>query len=281
MRSILIIITLSILSISTNAQRGGRLGATYGVASTQMSNANDAAADAKILKALPTAGSQYGLELGYMWRYFGISLQVMRNHYGQNYLRDNYLPASTKLTYTRPSFVVNFNSNPAKTVRLCGYGGLGYGLLNKYRETAAYHNPATGVIRTEEYTKSSFTISDTNTVSGFLNDNIYYRSDATAFGALGAEIRIDQKWLCNFMVRVDYGLEKLENYERMKRTVVNGSQTITTDYEHWRYAPSKFERDFMYTGVRTGSSNFATGIYFGVKYILASKAVLDYEMDGY
>jgi hypothetical protein len=281
MRSILILFSLSFLSISAIAQRGGRLGMVYGVAKTSMQNKDDLAVDKKILQLLPTAGSQYGVEAGYAWRYFGVSMQIMRNHYGQAYLRDNYLTARTRLTYTRPSFILNFNSNPAKDVRICGYFGAGYGTLNKYKDVANYHNPATGAITTAEYANSNFTISDTNTVGGYLSSGIYYKSDVTAFGALGTEVRIDKRWLCNLMLRTDYGIEKLENYNKTKRTFVNGTATTTSDYEHWRYSTSKFERDVNYSTIRTASNNFAFGLYFGFKYIIPSKAILDYEIDGF
>jgi hypothetical protein len=281
MRSLLLVLGLTFICHSLLAQRGGRLGVVYGVARTSMMNADDSKADARVLKLLPTYGAQKGLEIGYGFRYFGISLQIMRNKYGQAYLRDNYLTARTSLTYTRPSVVLNFNSNPAKDVRFCGNVGVGYGFLNKLSDVANYHNPATGVITTASYSKTEYTITDTNVQKGFLSNSIYYNSDVTAFGSLGMEVRMNPRWLVAFTLRGDFGLEKLENYDAIKKTVLNGTTSTTSDYEHWRYSPTKYERDFMYSGVRAASNNFAAGMYISIKYVIPSKAIMDYEMSGF
>jgi hypothetical protein len=269
------------ISLPGIAQRGGRLGVVYGVANTKLMNADDQKAKENILKMLPTYGAQYALEAGYNWRYAGVFAQVMRNNYGQKYTRDGYLPAMTKLKYIRPVIGFNFNSDPAKDVRFVGCLGAGFGRLISYSDISNAYNPSTGRIATTTYSGTNITMTDTSTLSGQLNDGIYYNSDGNAFLGLGTEIRVDKRWLFGIMLRGDYGLEKVENYDVLKRTEIVNGAALTTNYEHWRYAPSKYERDYFYTNTRSASNNFAIGAYFSLKYILPSKALLDYEMDGF
>jgi hypothetical protein len=268
------------VGLHANAQQGGRIGVIAGVANVSMVNADDAKTNPNILKMIPTFGFQKGLDAAYHWRYFGVGAQLMSSQFGQQY---NYygMHQQTRLNYIRPSFLVHFNSNPKHAIRFSGYVGGAYGILNNYKDVSQVANPLTKRITYTTYQNSEFSITDTSTISGTLDKGIYYASDASIIGALGADFRFNQRWLIGLHARVDYGMEKLENYEKIKQKYTINNTAYSYDFEPWRNKPSKYDNQPLYSGVRTPSSNLAVGVYISIKYLLLSDQVLEYERYGY
>jgi Outer membrane protein beta-barrel domain len=270
----------SSICIGVNAQRGGRLGIVTGAASIQMVNADDNAADKTKLKSIATLGWQRGVELGYTWRYFGLSLQVMNSQFGQKYMIGSNF-AQTKLNYTRPTLLFNFTSNPRNDIRFSGFLGGALGFLNSYSDVSQTVNPITGMLTTTTYSNKTFTINDTGKLNGTLSDGVYFKTDNSLVVGLGAEFRFSERWLVAVHGRLDYGIEKLENYDNLKLKYSIGNQDYSKDYQHWRGKPSKYEYSPFYSGVRKPSSNLAYGMYVSIKYIIPSQHILEYEMNGY
>jgi Outer membrane protein beta-barrel domain len=263
-----------------NAQRGGRLGIVTGAASISMVNADDNATDKAKLKAIPTLGWQRGVEIGYAWRYFGVSMQLMHSQFGQKYLLGSNF-AQTKLNYTRPTVLFNFTSNPKNDIRFSGFLGTAIGFLNSYSDMVQTVNPVTGMMTTTTFANKTFKISDTGTLSGTISDNVYFKTDNSLVVGLGAEFRFAERWLVGVHGRLDYGLEKLENYDNLKKKYSIGNQNYSTDYLHWVGKPNKYEYAPFYNSVRKPSTNMAYGMYLSIKYIIPSKHILEYEMNGY
>ena len=280
MHKIFRVLILLALTLPTFAQQGGRIGIISGVANTSMVNADDTKADDRVFKLLPTFGFSSGIELSYNWRYFGVGAQLMKSQAGQRY---NYYGQTqeTRLNYIKPTFLIHFNSNPKNPVRFSGYFGAAYGILNSYKEISQITNPVTRAITYSTIQNKEYTMQDTGFIAGTLSDGIYYKSDASVVAALGADFKWSNSWLFGIHARLDMGMEKLENYDKLKQKYTVGATTYTYDYEHWKYRPSKFDYQPTYNGVRATSTNMSMGIYVSIKYILMSKEVREYERYGY
>jgi hypothetical protein len=280
MRKLITISSLLLLSLYVSAQQGGRVGIIGGITKISMVNNDDAAANKKILQLLPTMGTNIGLEASYNWRFFGLGMQLMRSELGQNY---NFYgqSAQTRLNYTKPCLFLAANSNPKNDIRFSMQLGAYYGILNNYSETSRILNPVTGNLNYTTFINKEFTITDTGMINGTIDKGIYFNSDAGAFGAIGVDVRFAPMWLVGIHARADYGMEKLENYEKQKQKYVIGEQTYSFDYEHWKGRTSKFDYQPTFTGVRTASTNMSMGVYISVRYLLMSQAVKEYEKYGY
>jgi hypothetical protein len=281
MSKIYSILLVLCIGLQVNAQQGGRFGVVSGVAFTSMLNADDSKAGVNTLRLLPTFGYQTGVEVGYSWRYVGLSAQLMKSQAGQRY---NFFGQTqeTRLNYVKPTVLINFNSNPKHTVRFSGFVGGAYGILTNYKEISQITNPITKDIVYTTINNSDYTIQQGNsTINGTLSDGIYYNSDAIVIAGLGLDCRLNEKLLLGIHARLDFGLEKLENYSILKQKYTVNNVPYTYDYEYWRYRPSKYEYQTIYNNVRQGSSNLLGGIYVSLKYIMMSKEVREYERYGY
>ncbi len=279
MRKTTQILALCLITLNVFAQRGARIGFLMGVGKTSITSADDKAAPANTLKLLPSGGYSFGVEAGYHWRFMNASIQFAqtKNNQSYNYFGNN---AYTSLNYFRPTALIGFNSNMNKNVRFIGQIGAAYGLLTSYKEVVRGFNPVTGAITYEEFSNTNYTFRDTNTTTGTLSEGLYYKSDISAIVAIGMEIRMSKRWNLTLQTRVDYGLEALENYNKIKTTTtVNEITSTNPNYEHWRYTPYKFETDYFYNGVRKPSKNLSIGGFFSFKYSIPSKKILDIEMD--
>jgi Outer membrane protein beta-barrel domain len=277
-----IICTFLLLTIATisAAQQGGRIGVVGGVAFTAMQNADDQKAGNGTLQMLPTFGFQTGLEFGYSWRYIGVSAQLIKSQAGQRY---NFMGQTqeTRLNYVKPTLLIHFNSNPKETIRFSGFIGGAYGVLTSYKEISQITNPITKAITYTTIHNTDYTIQDTGIIQGTLSNGIYYKSDALAVAGLGIDCRVNERLLLGIHARMDFGLEKLENYDKIKQKFVANNVSYTYDYEYWRNRPSKYDYQTIYEKVRPGSNNLLGGLYVSLKYILASKQVREYERYGY
>jgi hypothetical protein len=275
------ILVLLCIAASSNAQQGGRFGVLSGVAFTSMQNADDNKVGVNTLRMVPTFGFQTGIELGYSWRFVGISAQLVKSQAGQRYTFFNQTQ-ETRLNYLKPTVLVNFNSNPKHTIRFSGFLGGAYGILTSYKEISQITNPINKAIIYTTIHNNDFTIQqDTSTINGTFSNGIYYKSDAMVVGGLGLDCRLSEKLLLGIHARVDLGLEKLENYDVLKQKYTVNNVAYTYDYEYWRYRPSKYEYQTIYNGVRPGSANLLGGLYVSLKYIMMSKEVREYERYGY
>jgi hypothetical protein len=277
------VFVLLMLVVAAKAQRGGRIGLVTGVTSISLRNADDAKANENVLKNAPTLGFHKGIEVGYNWRYFGVYSQFNWMQNGQNYrLGSNY--ANTRLNYFRPTVLFSVNSNPRKRIRFSAQLGAAYGILNNYKEYSNTISPTTlSQVYTEYNNTSYMQVISNDTITGNIGKGIYFKNDISAIIALGAEFRFAPNWIVGLHARVDYGLENLENYDRTTITYKQSGVTgeFKSDYEHWRYTPSKFSYDPFYFDVRKPSQNMSMGGFLSVKYILESKQILQYEMDGW
>jgi hypothetical protein len=268
------------LALSVSAQQGARIGVVIGAANTSMVNADDAKANDNILKLVPTFGFQKGLDFAYHWRFIGVGAQLMSSQFGQKY--NFYGQAQqTRLNYIRPSLLIHFNTNPKRDIRFSGYIGGAYGMLNNYKEISQISNPLTKAITYTTFSNKEYTIADTSTINGTISEGIYYKTDASIIAALGLDFRFDKRWLIGLHARADYGMEKLENYDKVKQKFNIGTNVYSYDYEHWRNKPSKYDYQPLYSNVRASSTNLAMGLYISVKYLLLSEAVKEYERYGY
>jgi hypothetical protein len=277
---IALLVLLVCLHLGAHAQRGGRIGLVMGLANTKINNVNDANAPDEKLLPISTLGWQRGIEFGYSWRYFGIGGQLMGSQFGQNYKLGN-TNGSTKLNYIRPTVLVNGTTNTKNNVRgFIQFGGY-YGILVTAKEMWTTRDPATGVLDQVTILNNLYTQTGTQNITGTLSNGIYYKSDAGVVAAVGGEFRFRPKWLIGITMRMDVGMESLENYNKEKLRYTVGTTSVSGDYEHWRNTPYKYRYESFYNGVRTPSTNSALGAYLSLKYVLQSNTVLLYEMDGY
>jgi hypothetical protein len=275
-----IFVLLLLSNTVVHAQQGARIGFVSQAGIVGMVNADDDGADDAALKVLPTFGTQNGIDAAYHWRYFGIGAQLLYTRNGQKY---NYFSqtAETKLNYIKPCLLIHFNTNPKNPVRLSGYVGGAYGALQNYAEISQITNPVTKAITYTTFKNNEFSIQDTGFVSGTLSEGIYYKSDASIVGSLGLDFRMSQRWLLGMHFRVDLGMEKLENYNKIKMRYEINNVPYTFDYEHWKNKITKFETQPLYNSVRKPSTNISYGVIVSLKYLILSEAVNEYERYGY
>jgi hypothetical protein len=271
---------LLLLSINSFAQRGGRLGVVMGAASVSINNADDKNAPDSVLLPIGTAGFQRGIEVGYMWRYVGISAQVMGSQFGQKYKLGNY-NAKTSLNYIRPTILINATTTTKKDFRLTAQVGGYLGMLTTYKDVVQGANAITNEPEQTLIENFDYTTTGPDKLNATLSKPIYYNSDAGLVFALGGEFRFAPRWIFGMQARMDMGLETIENYDKLKfRYDLNGTP-YSVDYEHWKNTPYKYRTDALYTGVRKPSTNSALGGYLTIRYVLQSRTVMEYEMDGY
>jgi hypothetical protein len=273
-------LVLCCVAITAQAQQGGRFGLLMGVNKVSMVNTDDDKVSTDILVKAPTFGFAKGIEAAYHWRWFGLGAQLTHAQTGQKY---SYYGQTqeTRLRYYKPTLLLHFNTNPKKDIRLSGFVGGAYGILNKYHEISQITNPVNGAITYTTFTNKEFSITDTGTITGTLSNGIYYNTDASFVAGLGVDFRLSTTWLFGIHYRMDMGMEKLENYDKIKQKYSINNVNYSYDYEHWKYRPSKYDYQPLYTGVRPASTNMAHGIYFSLKYLLLSEAVKEYERYGY
>ncbi len=278
MKRIFILAIAVLFVFVANAQQGGRISAFTGATKVSLTNADDSKAAG--LQLLPTAAAQYGVEVGYGWRYFGIGFQLARFTNGQRY---NYYGQFQKtcLQYVKPSFLLRFNSNPKNDVQFTGFVGGYYAALTNYKDESQLVDPVTKAITYNTIANKTFSLQDTGSIAGTISNGIYYSSDAGAIAGIGLDFRLTQTWHLGISARVDIGVEKLENYDKMQQKYTIGKTAYTYDYEHWRYKPSKFDYQPLYNGVRASSTNMSTGVFVNLTYLLLSREVRDYERYGY
>jgi hypothetical protein len=269
-----------LVSASSYAQRGGRLGIIMGAAKTSINNADDKSAPADKLLPIGTAGFQRGVEVGYMWRFFGLSAQVMGSQFGQKYKLGNY-NATTRLNYIRPTILLNGTTSTKKDFRLTAQIGGYLGMLTSYKDVVQGANAVTGEPEQTLIENLNYTVTGPNELDATVSKPIYYNSDAGLVFALGMEFRFTSRVIFGLQGRIDMGMETIENYDKMKLKYNLNETAYSVDYEHWRNTPYKYRTDLLYTGVRKPSTNAATGAYLTLRYVLQSRTVMEYEMDGY
>jgi hypothetical protein len=279
MRKTIHLIILCLIAFNLQAQRGARVGLLMGVSNTRLLNADDAKANKSLLKTVPSFGYTYGAELGYHWRFVNMAFQFSGSQNNQNYAM-NGQHGKTTLNYARPTALIGFNSNMNKKTRFIAQLGAAYGFLTSYKEFESRTNPVTDQIEYTEFTNNTFTIRDTGLTSGTISEGLYYKSDISAILNLGVEVQLQKRWVMAVSLRTDYGLENLENYNKIDLKITSITPEYRNQaYEHWRYTPYKFDTDYFYNGVRTPSHNFAFGGFVSIKYSIPSKRILDIEMD--
>jgi hypothetical protein len=276
-----LIIIICLFSNIAKGQRGGRLGMVTGVSAISINNPNDLAADDKKLAVLPTKGVHYGVEVGYNFRYFGISAQLLRSQAGQKYLIGSSLPEQTRFVYAKPTILFHFNSNPKNDVRFSGYLGTAYGMMTKFTEDTYFPNPVTGQITTSNWTDKQLTLTDTGVIKADVTQQIYATSDLSLILALGTEVRLAKRWLLGMHARMDMGLQPIENLNKLTLKYQDADLGSVINYEHWKNTPYKYTKDLTYTKVRAESKNMSMGVFISLKYILFSGTIYDYEMEGY
>jgi hypothetical protein len=281
MKRIICIGLFLVFAAQSFAQQGARVGLLTGVTSISMQNADDNAAKSRGLQLLPTYGFQFGGEFAYMFRYFGVGFQLTHTQAGQRYNYNDEFQ-KTSLRYIKPTLVAHFTSNPKNLVRFSGYVGGYFSSLYNYKEESQTNNPVTNAISYSTIHNNEYTVQDTGFARYQLNKGVYFATDAGLVAAIGADFRLDQNWMFGIHTRVDYGMEKLENYEKIKLTTIqDDGKTFTTDYEHWRRRRSKWDYQPGYNQVRASSTNMSYGVFISLKYILLSNAVKEYERYGY
>jgi hypothetical protein len=275
-----IIIVLLSSYVGVFGQQGARVGLVTSANLISMVNADDAAASDNVLKQLPTFGMQNGLDVAYHWRFVGIGSQFLFSQNGQKYTFYGQR-AETKLNYFKPTLLIHFNTNPKNDVRLSGYLGGAYGILRNYAEISQITNPVTKAITYSTYQNKNFSIIDTGNLNGTISEGIYYPSDASVVGALGLDFRMNTRWLMGIHFRIDLGMEKLENYNKVKLKYSIDNVPYSFDYEHWKNRASKFDEQNLYTAVRKPSTNLSYGAMISIKYLILNDAVREYERYGY
>jgi hypothetical protein len=282
MRKYLILVLIVFSINNLQAQVGARVGLINGIAISTMQNTDDAKAGEKILKTVSTPKHQFGIDAAYHWRWVGIGAQLLYARAGQNYNFYNQF-ATTRLNYLKPVLLFHFNSNPKKKIRMSGFVGGYYASLLNFTEYSQNANNADNSITNTYITKNNIATlrnADT-TLNAPLRGSIYYPSDAGVVFGIGADFRYARKWIIGLHARVDYGLEKLENYNSIQQVYVENGKEKTFSYEHWKYRPSKFDLQYSHPNVRASSTNLSYGLYLNVKYMLLSDNVYDYERYGY
>ncbi len=273
-------ILASLFSTNLQAQRGVRISAITGVSSISIKNAADASAKESVLKQLPTGGVHYGVEAAYHFRYFGIGMQLMRSQAGQKYMVDALYAAQTRFTYIKPTFLLHFNTNPANDLRLSGFAGVGYGLMNSFRETN-YAPNAFGGLTKYTWQDKTYTQQDTGTIVANVNQQIYGTTDMNIVGGLGVDIRMSKRWLLGIHGRVDLGNTVLENNSKLIAKFDDNKLPTNNAYQPWFGVPSKFHYDEDLIKIRTGSKNMSMGVFVSLRYMLFSASNYEYEMNGY
>jgi hypothetical protein len=282
-KSIGLVVALSIFTNNINAQRGGRLGVITGVSKISLNNANDKAAGESKLALLNTMGAHYGIEAGYHFRYFGVSAQLMRSQAGQKYMVGGINPARTSFTYVKPTFLIHFNSNPKNEVRLSGYLGAAYAAMTNYYDIYTTPDPFTGGVRSAVWNNKNLTIaSDTGLLKGNVNQQIYNTSDVHLVAALGIDVRLATKWLLGVHTRMDMGMQPIDNLNKLSFKYENPLIPSDLTYEPWKNIRHRFAApDLTYKTIRTETNNMSLGVFVSLKYLLFSAANYEYEMNGY